>query len=72
MNMLKVEDHHKRSDKWMIVVVQLLSYAQLYATPWTAAQQATLSLYEWLESLKVKSQQRYAANIKHYDAKFSE
>lgn len=70
MNMLKVEDHHKRSDKWM-TVFYLLSCVQL-CNPMDCSTLGCPALV-WMigVSEKVKSQQRYTANIKHYDAKFS-
>ena len=43
MNILKVEDYHKRSDIWM-AVVQLLSSVQLFATQWIVARQAPFSI----------------------------
>ena len=33
----------KQLRKWFIIVVQLLTHVQLFATPWTAAHQASLS-----------------------------
>ena len=37
---------------WFVVIVQSLSHAQLFATPWTTAHQASLSFTVSLSSLK--------------------
>ena len=37
------------------IVVQLLSHGQLFATPWTAAHQASLSITNFLSLLKLSS-----------------
>ena len=38
---------------WILVIVQLLSHAQLFATPWTAAHQASLSFAIFQSLLKL-------------------
>ena len=70
MNILKVEDYHKRSDIWM-TVVQLLSRVQLCYPVDCSTLDFPVLIWMIGVSERVKLQQRYKANIKCYDAKFS-
>ena len=47
--------HQKKKNIIFIVVVQLLSHVQLFATPWTAARQASLSFTISQSLLKLMS-----------------
>ena len=44
----------KTEDIWnLVVVVQSFNYVRLFATPWTAARQASLSITNYQSSLKL-------------------
>ena len=68
----KVEDHHKRSDKWMIDCCLVAQSCPTLCVPMDCSTLGCPALV-WMTGVseRVKSQQRYTANIKHYDAKFS-
>ena len=70
--MLKAEDHHKRSDKWMIDCCLVAQLCSALCDPMDCSTLGCLALV-WVigVSERVKPYQRYTANIKHYDAKFS-
>ena len=60
---LKFVGQRKR-ERWMVIIwnihgylssVQLLSHVQLFATPWTAARQASLSITNYQSLLKLTS-----------------